>query len=268
MKRLMMMGLSVIMMAMTVTACGTVEPGPGQEAVLVMKPFLFGHGGVDPEPVRTGRTIVALTTDAWYVDMVPQQYREHFEDLMSSDGVPLDFDAALRLKVTDSVQLVSKFGFEWYTNNVQAEFTNRVRTAVKKHGMNETAINTTAVEAIDSEVTKAMNAYIKEASLPIFLIDVTVGRANPPDAIKNQRVETAAQEQRANTEKQRKLAEDQRKDAEAARATADNAYRNAMNLSPEQFLRLEAIHMQRDVCAKGGCTFIAGDVTPMMSVGR
>jgi hypothetical protein len=94
---------------------------------------------------------------------------------------------------------------------------------------------------------------------------MTVGRANPPDAIKNQRIETAAQEQRANTEKQRKLAEDQRLQAELSRANADNAYRNQMSLSPEQFLRLEAIHMQRDVCAKGGCTFIAGDVTPVIS---
>lgn len=253
---------------MMVTGCGTVSPGPGQEAVLVMKPLFLGHGGVDPEPIRTGRSLVAMTTDAFYVEMVPVQYREHFEDLMSSDGVPLDFDAALRLQIVDSVRLVSKFGPEWYKNNVQAEFTNRVRTAVKKHGMNETAISTTAVESIDAEVTTAMGAYIKEAGLPIRLIDVTVGRANPPDAIKSQRVETAAQEQRANTEKQRKLAEDQRKDAEAARASADNAYRNAMNLSPEQFLRLEAIHMQKDVCAKANCTFIAGDVNPVMSVGK
>ena len=78
---------------------------------------------------------------------------------------------------------------------------------------------------------------------------MTVGRANPPDAIKNQRIETAAQEQRANTEKQRKLAEDQRLQAELSRANADNAYRNQMSLSPEQFLRLEAIHMQA-TCAR------------------
>jgi hypothetical protein len=38
-----------------------------------------------------------------------------------------------------------------------------------------------------------------------------------------------------------------------------------MSLSPEQFLRLEAIHMQRDVCTKGGCTFITGDATPVIN---
>jgi len=43
-------------------------------------------------------------------------------------------------------------------------------------------------------------------------------RANPPDAIKNQRIETATQEQRIQTEQQTKLAEVQRKSAEEARA--------------------------------------------------
>ena len=83
--------------------------------------------------------------------------------------------------------------------------------------MNETAINTAAVEQIDRVVSEQLTAYIKEIGLPIRLVDMTVGRANPPDAIKNQRIETAAQEQRANTEKQRKLAEDQRLQAELAR---------------------------------------------------
>ena len=106
------------------------------------------------------------------------------------------------------------------------------------------------------------------AKLPLKLIDVTVGRANPPDSIKSQRIETAAQEQRANTERQRKLAEDQRKEAEQARAASDNAYRNALGMSAEQFIQLEAIHAQRDVCMKGGCTMIMGGGSPLVNVGK
>jgi regulator of protease activity HflC (stomatin/prohibitin superfamily) len=183
-----------------------------------------------------------------------------FDDLMSSDGVPLDFDSIIRMKITDSVALIKNFGPQWYETNVEAEFRNRVRSAVKKHGMNETAIQTTAVEAIDSEVSSGMMEYIRAARLPIALIDVTVGKANPPDAIKHQRIDTATQEQRINTERQRKLAEDQRKAAEESRAAADNAYRQAMSLSPEQFLSLESIKMQRDVCAnpKSQCSFFLG----------
>ena len=59
---------------------------------------------------------------------------------------------------------------------------------------------------------------MKDKQLPVRLITMTVGRAKLPDAIKSQRIETAAQEQRVQTEKQIKLAEDQRKAAEESRA--------------------------------------------------
>jgi hypothetical protein len=70
---------------------------------------------------------------------------------------------------------------------------------------------------------------------------------------------------------QTKLAEDQRKAAEQSRASADNAYREAMQLSPDQFLQLERIKMQIEVCGHQGsnCTFfIGGNVTPVNDVGR
>jgi regulator of protease activity HflC (stomatin/prohibitin superfamily) len=259
-KRLGGLGLVAAAMMTTVMAagCKSVAPDAGQEAVLVKKPILFGHGGVDPTPVKTGRSFVAWTTEAVYVAVVPQQFTVHFEDLMSSDGVPLDFDAILRLRIKDSVRIVAEFGPDWYKANVEAEFKNRVRQAVRKHGMNETAINASAIDQIDEEVSKALESYVTKARLPIELLDITVGRANPPDSIKHQRVETAAQEQRVNTEKQRALAENSRLAAERARADADNAYREAMKLSPDQFLQLEAIKMQQQACAKGGCTFLIG----------
>jgi regulator of protease activity HflC (stomatin/prohibitin superfamily) len=254
----------LVVAALVGSGCHAITPDAGQEAVLVKKPLVFGSGGVDPTPIKTGLSWRAISTKPVYVTVVPQQHAIHFDDLMSSDGVPLDFDAVIRLQVNDTVKLITSFGPMWFEHNVAAEFSNRVRQAVRKHGMNETAIQTTAVDAIDLEISQAMEAYIKQAGLPLKLIDVTVGRANPPDSVKNQRISTAEQEQRGNTERQRKLAEDQRLQAETSREAADNAYRNAMNLSPEQFLRLESIQMQRDVCVKGGCTFIAGDAVPIV----
>lgn len=244
------------------------KPGAGQEIVLVEKPMIFGHGGVVSEPVKTGRQYTWWTTTGEVVEMRPQQFSLHFEDFMSSDGVPLDFDAVIRIQITDSVSLIRDFGPSWYDLNVKAEFANRVRQAVRKHGMNETAINTKAIEAIDDEVSAEMEKYLVSAKLPVKLIQMTVGKANPPDSIKNQRVETATQQQRVLTERERKLAEDSRLKAEQSRAAADNAYRQEMQLSPDQFLALETIKMQRDVCAKGGtCTFfIGGNVTPVMDV--
>lgn len=269
----------LLFVSLGAVACSSAEPGPGQEAVLVRKPYFFGHGGVDQTPVRTGMTWTALSTSTLYVPMVPLQFQEHFEDLMSSDGVPLDFDASLRLQITDSVKLVEKFGVNdigngskpwpaWYANNVSQTFRNLVRQEVRNHGMNETAISSAAIDKIDNTVTAQMTAYITGIGLPVKLVDLTVGRANPPDSVKSQRVETATQEQRANTERQRALAEEQRIQSETKRAQADNAYRNAMDLSPEQFLRLEQIHTQRDICAKGGCTYITGGGTPLIQTSK
>lgn len=264
-------------MAVLATACTTAAPDPGQEAVIVRKPWIFGHGGVGKEAVKTGRSWFAPSTEVWYVVVQPQQYQVHFEDLMSRDGVPLDFDASIRLQVTDSVTLAEKFGVwnvggtgkpAWYHTNVEQPFRTMVRQAVRKHGLNETAIDSSAIDSIDEEVTSALLAHLKATGIPVVLKDLTVGRANPPDSVKHQRVETAAQEQRANTEKQKQIAEVQRLEAEKARAAADNAYREAMRLSPDQFLQLESIKMLSHICEGGKCplTVLGTSATPVFNV--
>lgn len=247
-------------------ACGSVTPDAGQEAVLVKKPWFFGHGGVADEPVTTGRSFVALTTDAIMVDVRPVEWTIPFNDLMTKDGVPLHFDAAAVVQVTDSVLLIKKFGPKWFENNLSSVAQNLVRQAVRKHGMNEVAIDTTAIDSIDAEVRTGLVAYIEKAGLPIRLVRFTVGKANPPDAIKDQRVETAQQEQRQKTEGMKQQAEVARKQAEIARAEADNAYRSQMSLSPEQFVDLQRINMMRDVCTQGRCTFIAGNGSALVGV--
>lgn len=278
--------LCLLFVAAFSAACSKVAPDAGHEAVLIRKPFFFGHGGVGESAVRPGLSWFAPTTYHVYVNMQPQLFMIHFDDFMSKDGVPLDFDVALRLQITDSVKMVRDFGValqylivgntkytypRWYVNNVHKNLENAVRQAVRGHGMNETAISTIAIDEIDAELTRTLKTYLESIGLPVKLVDFTVGRANPPDAIKDQRIETARQEQRVNTEKQRKLAEDQRKLAETARAAADNAYRNDMQLSPAQFLALEQIRMQRDVCVHEKCTFVmggSGGVVPTINVGK
>src|ERR1700759_72404 len=89
--------------------CGRAAPDAGEEAVLIRKPWVFGHGGVDPTPVKTGLTFTAFTTSAVYINVMPQMVKEHFADLMSKDGVPLSFDTYVKLQVTDSVALVEKY---------------------------------------------------------------------------------------------------------------------------------------------------------------
>jgi regulator of protease activity HflC (stomatin/prohibitin superfamily) len=262
-KSLLLLGAALVMS----TACNTASPDPGQEGVLVRKPWIFGHGGVDSTPVKTGMTWTAPSTQVWYVVVQPQQFQEHFDDLFSKDGTPLDFDASVRLQITDSVKIVEKFGAwtigdkgipAWYINNLQQPFRTAVRQAVRNHSMNELVVSSVSVDQVDKEVAEILRGVIQEKALPVDLKDLTIGKANPPDAIKAARTDTAAQEQRVNTEKQRKLAEDQRKEAETSRAAADNAYREAMRLTPDQFLQLEQIKALKEVCNGGKCTFIGG----------
>lgn len=247
-------------------SCSAVEPNAGYEAVLVKKPWFFGKGGIDNTPVKAGRAFVMPSTEAIYVSVQPIQAHLKIDNAMTSDGVPLNFDAVIRLQVTDTVDLIKRFGGGWYENNIEREFFNRTRQAIRKHGMNETAINPVAIEAIDNEIADGMRTYLKNINIPVRLIAVTVGKADPPDAIKNQRIETAQQQQRILTEGQKKLAEDARKNAELARAEADNAYRNEMHLSPDQFLTLETIKMKQEVCnnPNARCLFVDGKATPLI----
>lgn len=260
------------------TGCGYARAGAGEEVVLVRKPWFFGHGGIAAEPVAAGSRVIAWSTQELLVNMQPRTFIQHYTDMFTNDGVPLEFNVATKMQITDSVRMAKDFGVweydsgggiqwpGWFGNNLMKPIENYVRQAVRKHGLNETAINPVAIDAIDAEVYAAIDKEIARINLPVKLLGFTVGKATPPDAVKNQRIATAEQQQRKLTEDQRKLAEDARLAAEESRANADNAYRNKMSLSPEQFIQLEAIHAQREVCMKGGCTFIGGGVTPTVGL--
>ena len=247
------------------------SPDAGHEIVLIDKPWFFGHGGVESEPVKTGLTFGAPTTMGVDVYMQPQKFETELPDTMTSDGVPITFHAIMVVQVVDSVSLIKNFGADWYANNMEEPFKTMVRQAVRKRGMNETAISTTALDSIDSEIRDSLIAFIKDKGLPIRLVTMTVGKANPPDSVTHPRIETATQEQRIQTEKQKKLAEDQRLQAEQSRANADNAYRESMHLSPEQFIQLETIKMQEQVCGPNGkanCTFIQNGAAPVYNLNK
>ena len=274
MTKTMILVVPVLLIVALAIGCRTVQPDAGHEAVLVRKPLLFGSGGVDETPVKTGLKYVAFTTTGIDVNMQPMRIDVEFSDLMTMDGVPIDFHAVLTVQVIDSVKLVRDFGQDFagdkpgfWMRNLEQPYRTAVRDAVKAHGMNEMAIQATAAEAVDRVVTERLLTIIKETGVPIRVLDMSLGRANPPDAILHQRVETAAQEQRINTEKQKKLAEDQRKMAEESRAAADQAYNQKMGLNSEQYVALQAIQMQREVCGKGTCTFLyGGNAVPLINM--
>ncbi len=268
-------GIALTLSALSFSGCSTVSPDAGTQAVLIDKPLWFGSGGVQDKPVNPGLVWRFWSTEAIYVNVQPRQQEVQFDDLMTFDGVPLDFHAAVQYKITDAVTLVKKFGADdgpngmgFFHRILSKPFEQIVRDAVKKHGLNEMAINVTAADEVDAEITARFSELISKLQIPIELSNVTLGRANPPDAIKHQRIATAEQEQRQKTEQQAKLAEDQRKAHEESRAAADKAYNDKMGLTSEQYLQLEQIKMLRGVCGNGNCTFINGEALPTLNVKR
>ena len=46
--------IMVFVLMSTISSCHGVRPDADEESVLIKKPWFFGHGGVDNEPVETG----------------------------------------------------------------------------------------------------------------------------------------------------------------------------------------------------------------------
>src|SRR5215813_11995829 len=102
--------LPVLLIPILALACNAAAPDAGHEAVWVMKPWIFGHGGVYPEPVKPGREYGAISSESVDVNMLPQRIDMGFDDMMTKTGVPVNFHVVVTFRVTDSVVLVSKFG--------------------------------------------------------------------------------------------------------------------------------------------------------------
>ena len=264
---------SLLALAILNVACSSVEPNAGEEAVLVYKPMLLGNGGCGPDIVRTGLTWVAPTTSGIIVNVQPRQQHITLDDLMTSDGVPLDFTAAVQYIITDSRKLVCDFGADdgahgmgFFQRVLLQPFLTITRNAVKKHGLNEMAISVSAAELVDKEVEANFLKTLAETGVPIKLLGVSLGRANPPDSIKNQRIATAEQQQRIQTERQKGLAEDERALAESKRAIADKAYNDKLGINLEQWLGLQKIEAFRQVCGGGKCTIVTDGVSGLVQI--
>lgn len=239
----------------------TVEPG--YELVIVDKPYFFGHGGVRDEPLKEGRVLLFKTSSVVPVRMTPSAVSVSFDDLSSSDNILLDFESTIQYQFTNSVSLVKNFGAEgWFNNNIRSQYMAIVRDVVKKKSMTQMMSDVSTAKEVDDEVTAGLERLVKESKLPLRVLGVSLGRAKPNAAVLAQMNETAAQQQREKTLIASTRAENQREQEQIAKAKADNAYRNAMNLTPEMFVQLEAIKRYSDACAKSShCIVTSGQAT-------
>lgn len=227
---------------------------PGHELVVNDKPYLFGHDGVREKPIREGRVWLFFTSSAEPVRMTPQATTIGIDDFSSKNNILLDFETTIQWRVSDSVVLVKNFGVkDWFNNNLKNQYLAIVRDAVKKRTMEEMMSDSNTAAQVDDEVTAAVRKLVTDEKLPIVILNVSLGRAKPNPNVLSQMNETAQQEQRKKSLFAATDAEKQREAEQIAKARADNAYRNAMSLSPEQFIQLEAIKRFSEACEKSTC---------------
>ena len=266
-------GMAGIVLLGTAAFC-RVSVEPGHELVYNAKPMIFlWTGGVNPNPLRQGSGFIAPTTSTIDVNMLPQTFDEEFRDIMPKDNNPVDYHAAVRLRIIDSVAMVKNFGTSWYKENLQRPFQTMNRQELRQYSMPELALQQEVVLTVEESLKRQLTEYVRAirrrdgtpGGLPVEVQDVTLGRISPQHEIVNAYNETGVQQQRAKTEHQRALAEDARKEAETKRALADKAYQDAMGLNASQYIQLQQIKM----CAEkqGGCTVILnGSGTPVVNV--
>ena len=240
-----------LLVALLITAlfasCTTVSPDYGQEAVKIHKPWFFGQGGVDMEPVETGLQYTWFSTDYVIVTMVPVKYDEPLDDVTSNDNTLLDFNTQIQIQVEDNKSpiLVKNYGIHFYENVIQEQYLNTVRSYISKYGPFDLMSNREVLDSINIAVKKDMNAYIdvlseRSGELPIIVQNVLVGRAIPNAMQKEEMNRTAAATQAKRTEESRREMYIAKEAAERQRAIADKAYQKELGLTTDQFIQLKA----------------------------
>lgn len=228
---------------------GCVAIEAGHEGVLVEQPFFFGHGGVDAVPSKTGRVWAAPTTKVLEVDIRPVQYSEHF-DIISAENAPVSFDAFMIANIVEgrSPEIISRYGPNWYQNNVKEAFRTFVREEVQKYPLFQlTTDPTTRTKLQDAIAREVQSKLIDKQNMPIRLNRVVVGNILPPKGVLEQTTQTIVQEQRKITMVEFQKAEEAREKAEKQRGIADRAYRESLGLTAPEFVDLRRIEVQKEI---------------------
>ena len=238
--------LFALMSVMLLSSCHSVSPGPGEEAVLIYKPWFFGHGGVAESPVGTGLTWCWWSTHSEIFKVIPQKQQVDMNDLVSNDNTPLDFHTVIitQVKSGKSPVLLENYGTEWFETNIYNHYCNRVRDYVSQHSPFDLMSNREVLNNIDAKLLKEMRDFIaqlsKEKEFPVEIKQVVIGKAIPNDDQLQEMNKTAKAVQAKQTQDREAEVQQAREKAERQRAIADKAYQNEMGLTTAQFIQLKA----------------------------
>lgn len=231
-----------------VVGCGRIAPSGDEEAVVMKKPFFFGHGGVVKEPISAGAKWVWATSEGIIFKITPVTCVEEFDDLITDDNTPVDFSAYLKLQIIkgETPIIYEKFGVNWYKNSLSPTFRAIVRDKASEYKMFDLAGNRAVLKEIEMYIYDYMVNYCKDINLPVKIMEVTIGAITPPAEVLEETRRTAAQNQSILTQEARAKSESSRKQAEINKAIADKAYQKEMAISTADYLHLRALEIEKE----------------------
>lgn len=238
----------IVIICMIMTSCKFSRVDADEEAVLVEKPWFFGHGGVCETPITTGNSWIAWTTGAVKFKITPVQYDEKFSDIMSSDNTPVDLTAHVLIQINKGSTpiLLQNFGENWYSNDIQKDLCNEVRNEISKYPMIELTCKRTIYDNASKQIEKVLIAKVQKERIPITIMKVIIDKASPNAEVMEEYNKTAAQLQAKQTQLAASEMQSYRKMAEEKRAEADDAYRVKMSLTPEQYIKLRSVEIEKE----------------------
>jgi regulator of protease activity HflC (stomatin/prohibitin superfamily) len=244
MKKILFLMLAVA----SLTSCQIAPVNGDEEAVLISKPWFFGHGGVKDNAVTPGAAIVSFTTSVVRFKVIPVTYQEHFQDMITADNTPVKFSAYLKLKVRkgETPDLYKNFGEDWYNNSLSPTFKAIVRDKASGYKLFELTSDRKILANIEISLDSQIRAYVKSINLPVDIMQVTIGAITPPDEVLEQTKQTAAQNQSKLTQDAKALAEKARYQAEINKALSDKAYLNQMGMTIPEFLQLRNLEIEKE----------------------
>jgi len=248
MKKILQLSLLMLLLAGLTTSCYRVQPDPGVESVLVYKPYIFGHGGVDDTPVSTGSTWCVITTEHKEFPITPITITEDFANMIPSDNTPVSFSVYLKCQIRkgETPILYKNFGADWYQNNLQASFRTMVRDKASAFKMFELASKREISSQLEKDIFNDIAEYTKKINLPVNIMQVSIGAVTPPEQVLTETKNTAAQNQSILTQKARADAELSRKQAEINKAIADMAYQKEMKMTIAEYLQLRQLEIEKE----------------------
>ena len=274
MKKFITSALVAICTLFNLTSCKFISPSYDSEVAFKMRPIFFGDTKVS-ETSSNNFTFYVWTTEAVEFNILPQKKVFKFDDLLSNDNTPLDVSVYMvyQIQKGKTPSLLSNYGENWFETFIEPFFRNKVRELVSSYSPFDLMSNREVLTQFDQTIQKSMAEYItklssKQGEFPVTISQVVTDRVMPNSEQLEEMNKTVAAIQAKQTQEKRAEMELARAKAENARAVADKAYMEAMNLSPEQFIKLRQWDVIEKKTGANIDVLVGGAEVPMWNIKR